>query len=99
MILYRVSKGVIQVLSVVRETKTGWRRDDGGFINRSYLSEKYPRLSGYYYTTDINVACRWAKIQAQMMSDLLQVAQAARDDILTWHDDGANEDHLPTPRD
>lgn len=98
MILYQVSKGVITAMSVVRETNCGWREHNGGFINRSILSEKYPRLSGYYYTTDIAEAKKWSGILIGVMSDTLQAAKASLDDIIAWDNNGADESNLPKPR-
>lgn len=99
MILYKVNKGVVTVLSVLRETPAGWRQHNNGFINRSNLSEQHPSLSHWYYTTDADKAIRWARIQMQLMADTLQAAQASLDDVINWKDNGSDEEHLPTPRD
>lgn len=98
MVLFKISKGIITVISVVRETKCGWRQHGGGFINRSRLSENYPSISGYYYTTDIAEAKRWAKIQINLMSEILSVAKASLSDVTDWDDNGADENSLPKPR-
>jgi hypothetical protein len=99
MILYRLNKGIIQILSVVRETPTGWRRKDNGFINKCRLSEKRPSLTGYYYTTSLGEAKMWSKTQRQILADYSQAAMGAYDDVEFWQSCGMHEEDIPKPRD
>lgn len=97
MILYQVRYGVVTVMSVLRETKAGWRKHNNGFINRSRLSEKFLSLSDRYYTTDLTEALRWSHILHQKMHDLCQAAMASRSDVEFWSE-RLDEDNLPKSR-
>jgi hypothetical protein len=97
MILYQVRLGVITVISVLRETTSGWRKHNGGFIKRSVLSEKHPSLTGWYYTTDSAEALQWSRILHQKMHDYCQAALASRSDIECWLE-SYDENTLPKSR-
>lgn len=73
--LYEVSSCGIKVIDAKKETKCGWRKQDGGFINRSEL-RRFSRYTGNrcFYTTNKRESCDWAKIlREQMINDLLNL--------------------------
>jgi hypothetical protein len=98
MILYRVHQGIITAESVLRETKCGWRQRNNGFINRNEMNEKHPNLSGWFYTTDLNQALRWADILFVYMRDIRVAAMASIEDIENWAKYGSDEGSLPESR-
>jgi hypothetical protein len=97
MILYKVCRGTIEVLSVVRETKTGWREHNNGFINRSEM-RKFFRIDDCYYTTSITEAKEWCSRMIDYIHHIIQVNHVVMDDIEMWERDGSNESELPEGR-
>lgn len=97
MILYVVRSGIIEVKSVVRETRTGWREHNNGFINRhsyTYMG----CITGYYYTTSLEEAKQWRADIVARMNELLQISQSSESDVDFWVDGGSDEQSLPKPR-
>lgn len=83
MILYQVYQGVITAMSVAKETNSGWRLHNNGFINRLVLKGN-PHLESRYYTTDINEANKWHKQVISHIYSVLQVADASVHDLDFW---------------
>lgn len=100
MILYMVSKGVISVKSVKKETNCGWREHNNGFVNRSVLPDsQWNWLSGHFFTTDLAEAKKWHKDITMYMSHVIDVAQASLSDVESWGlCDYLDESNIPASR-
>lgn len=98
MILYEVYQGVVTVISVAKETPSGWRQHNNGFINRRVLKQ-YTCLDYAYYTTDMDEAIKWSHQITDHMHDLLQVSMASLSDLYFWCDElNCEESSVPKPR-
>lgn len=97
MVLYEVRNGVISPMSVVRETKTGWRLHNGGFINRSRKG-KTQAVAGTFYTTSKDEAVLWSKQTTSDAHHLIQVIAASKSDLELWVELGSQEENLPKSR-
>lgn len=98
MVLYQVHLGVIKIFSVKKETACGWREHNGGFINRRVLSEKFPSIDAYYYTTCDKEALKWAKFLRQKLSEVMQISSGTISDLIEFQDCGLDESLIPKSR-
>lgn len=99
MILYSVCKGVVSVMYVTKETSSGWRRNNGGFINRQEMGSRFIDLEKTFYTTSLEEAKTWSKYCVSHMYDVLQVIDASLHDIDLWQEDfDMEESSIPKSR-
>lgn len=97
MILYEVTRGVINAKPVLRETKCGWRQHNNGFINRRVM-KKYFSIDDCYYTTDLSEAKQWQKKMVMYLHHIIQVSSASLSDIEFWESNGMVEQDIPKSR-
>lgn len=100
MVIFKVRCSVITAVPVKNETKTGWRKFNGGFIKKSNPNAKASAygFGDVQYFPTYKKAIEYSKEMRSAVSHALDVGFASQSDIECWVEGGTDEQCVPESR-